>query len=66
MTDPVVDRVAIGRRETIAVGTALSGGPPHRSPRALLTLWAPALGASVEARVWEGVHDTDLWQPSCR
>src|SRR6266545_1589481 len=28
----------------IAVGTALAGGPPHRSQRALLTHWAPASG----------------------
>src|SRR5205809_13256 len=31
-------------RMVIAVGTALAGGPPHRSQRALLTHWAPALG----------------------
>src|SRR5260370_4087606 len=29
-------------RMVIAVGTALAGGPPHRSQRALLTHWAPA------------------------
>ena len=46
---------------TIAVGTALAGGPPHRSQRALLTHWAPALGGGVEARVWPGVQDPDSW-----
>jgi hypothetical protein len=28
--------------EGIAVGTALTGGPPRRSQRARLTHWAPA------------------------
>ena len=42
-------------RTTIAVGTALTGGPPRRSQRALLTHWAPALGADVKACVGEGV-----------
>jgi hypothetical protein len=46
---------------SIAVGTALAGGPPHRSQRALLTHWAPALGGGVEARVWPGVQDPDSW-----
>jgi transposase len=46
---------------TIAVGTALAGGPPHRSQRALLTHWAPALGGGVEARVWPVVQDPDSW-----
>src|SRR5262245_27076947 len=32
------------RVRLIAVGTALAGGPPHRSQRALLTHWALALG----------------------
>ena len=31
-------------RLAIAVGTALTGGPPHRSQRAGLPHWAPALG----------------------
>jgi len=47
----------------IAVGTALSGGPPHRSQRALLTHWAPASGASVEAHAWEGMLHTGRWEP---
>ena len=28
----------------VAVGTALAGGPPHRSQRAGLPHWAPTLG----------------------
>jgi hypothetical protein len=40
----------------IAVGTALAGGPPHRSQRALLTHWAPALGISAKAHVGKGMH----------
>ena len=31
-------------RSLIAVGTALTGGPPRRSQRAGLPHWAPALG----------------------
>src|SRR5262245_15327027 len=31
-------------RSPIAVGTALTGGPPRRSQRAGLPHWAPALG----------------------
>src|SRR5271157_2002549 len=31
----------------VAVGTALTGGPPHRSQRALLTHWAPAPGTRI-------------------
>ena len=45
----------------IAVGTALAGGPPHRSQRALLTHWAPASGANVEAFVGVGVQDAGGW-----
>jgi hypothetical protein len=32
----------------VAVGTALSGGPPHRSQRAGLPHWAPTLGSDVQ------------------
>jgi hypothetical protein len=42
---------------TIAVGTALAGGPPHRSQRAELPHWAPASGANVEAHLGIGVQD---------
>jgi hypothetical protein len=40
----------------IAVGTALTGGPPHRSQRAELPHWAPASGSGVEACLREWVH----------
>ena len=50
----------------IAVGTALPGGPPRRSQRALLTHWAPALGASGESRVGPGMNDAGGREPSCR
>src|SRR5664279_2275105 len=54
----------IGTR-LIAVGTALSGGPPHRSQRALLTHWAPALGTNAESHVGKGMHDLGRRKPSC-
>ena len=41
----------------IAVGTALAGGPPHRSQRAGLPHWAPASGTSVEAHLRIGMPD---------
>ncbi len=50
----------------VAVGTALAGGPPHRSQRAGLPHWAPASGASVEARFRVGVQDVCRWEPSPR
>jgi transposase-like protein len=46
---------------SIAVGTALAGGPPRRSQRALLTHWAPALSGGVKARVGEGVFHAGGW-----
>ena len=46
----------------VAVGTALAGGPPHRSQRAGLPHWAPTLGAwrrsapaGMDARCGSGV-----------
>jgi hypothetical protein len=39
----------------VAVGTALAGGPPHRSQRALLTHWAPASGTSVKPHLGVGM-----------
>src|SRR4051812_12848328 len=47
----------------MAVGTALAGGPPHRSQRAGLPHWAPASGLGVEALRGVGVHDPDGWEP---
>jgi bacterioferritin len=48
----------------IAVGTALAGGPPHRSQRALLTHWAPALSAGGESRVRPGMQHAGGWEPT--
>ena len=57
-----IDRLAAAMRKPgIAVGTALSGGPPRRSQRARLTHWAPALGSGGEPRVGPGVHDAGGW-----
>jgi hypothetical protein len=50
----------------VPVGTALAGGPPARSQRALLTHWAPASGASVKARAGEGVRDAGGREPPGR
>ena len=53
--------------ETFAVGTALKGGPPHRSQRALLTHWAPTSGHDAQSlfgiRVQCSMLD-DFHQPS--
>jgi transcriptional regulator with XRE-family HTH domain len=50
----------VTRREVnalrVAVGTVLTGGPPHGSQRALLTHWAPASGTGVVSRFGEGMH----------
>jgi hypothetical protein len=51
------------RIRTVAVGTALSGGPPHRSRRAVLPHWAPASGAGVESHAWPWMHDPGWRQP---
>ena len=45
----------------IAVGTALAGGPPHRSQRAELPHWAPTSGSGGEAPVWDGVPHGGVW-----
>ena len=49
--------VVDGMVQAMAVGTTLTGGPPRRSQRALLTHWAPALDTNVEAHGGEGVLD---------
>jgi hypothetical protein len=46
---------------SIAVGTALADGPPHRSQRAGLPHWAPASGSGVEAHAGEGMPGTGRW-----
>jgi hypothetical protein len=40
---------------SVAVGTAITDRPPHRSQRALLTHWAPPSGPGVEAVTWQWV-----------
>src|SRR6266496_3858033 len=49
---------------SVAVGTALAGGPPHRSQRAGLPHWAPASGGGVKAHLGIGVQDAGRWEPS--
>ena len=46
---------------SIAVGTAVAGGPPRRSQRAELPHWAPALGSGVEPRVGERMPQAGGW-----
>jgi hypothetical protein len=48
----------------LAVGTAVAGGPPRRSQRALLAHWAPPLGTGVESVVGPGMHDAGFGEPS--
>ena len=45
----------------VAVGTALTGGPPHRSQRAELPHWAPASGSGSEAHFREGMLHAGGW-----
>ena len=47
-------------RLLVAVGTQVTLRPPHRSQRALLTHWAPALGINVQTQV--GIGMTDSWR----
>ena len=48
----------------IAVGTALTGGPPHRSQRALLTHWAPTSGHDAQSLFGVRVQNTNRWKPA--
>src|SRR6266496_5390003 len=50
----------------VAVGTALAGGPPHRSQRAEFPHWAPASGSSGKACLRVGMQDSGRWEPSGR
>ena len=57
---PRARRVLLGDHHldpSIAVGTAVAGGPPRRSQRALLPHWAPPLGFGVEALDRAGMRD---------
>ena len=47
----------------IAVGTALTSGPPHRSQRAGLPHWAPASDPGVESHRGERMPYAGGWQP---
>ena len=49
---------------TFAVGTALTGGPPHRSQRALLTHWAPTSGHDAQSLFGVRVQNTNRWKPA--
>ena len=63
----VLDGRVVTMQMTFAVGTALTGGPPHRSQRALLTHWAPTSGHDAQSlfgiRVQCSMLD-DCHQPS--
>ena len=52
-----------GRAIVIAVGTALTSGPPHRSQRAGLPHWAPASDPGVESHRGERMPYAGGWQP---
>src|SRR5438552_16791667 len=65
MNDPRCRRISGCPNQPIAVGTALAGGPPHRSQRALLAHWAPTLGAGVESDVRPGMRDAGGREPPC-
>ena len=52
-------RGAVGKE--VAVGTAVASRPPHRSQRAGLPHWAPALGGGGESLLGPGVQDPRLW-----
>src|SRR5262245_20790510 len=54
-------RAQRARTGVVAVGTALTSGPPHRSQRAELPHWAPVSGFGGEAYVRVGMHHTSLW-----
>lgn len=51
------------QRHPIAVGTTLSGGPPHRSQRAALPRWAPASGDGIESHPREGMMHSGRREP---
>jgi hypothetical protein len=55
-----------GSRHAVAVGTALAGGPPHRSRRAELPHRAPASGSGCKAYVRVLMHHADFGEPSSR
>ncbi len=48
---------------TIAVGMPVSRHPPHRSQRAELPHWAPALGKDAQSLLWIGMADYWVGEP---
>ena len=59
LIDAYTAELAAAGASVVAVGTALTGGPPHRSQRAGLPHWAPTSGAGVEAHAGPGMRDAD-------
>jgi hypothetical protein len=53
----LVQRIKLAVRHCVAVGTTLSGSPPHRSQRAELPHWALTLGSDAQALI--GIRMTD-------
>ena len=47
----------------VAVGTPVARRPPHRSQRAELPHWAPALGSDAQTLVWMRMSDLRIGQP---
>ncbi len=52
-----------GQSTVIAVGTALAGGPPHRSVRAELPHTAPTLDDDDQNRTWISAASRTLGSP---
>ena len=59
-TDSLTPNPGHDHPESVAVGTAVAGRPPHRSQRAELPHWAPALGDGGESLLGPGVQDSRL------
>ena len=66
LTDHRLPPATRAPRNGVAVGTALAGGPPHRSQRAGLPHWAPASGSGSEAHGREGMPHAGWWEPPVR
>ncbi len=46
------------------VGTPVARRPPHRSQRAELPHWAPALGKDAQTLLRIGMPDLGVWEPA--
>ncbi len=55
------DLRVLGFAWVVAVGTALSGRPPHRSQRAGLPHWAPTSGSDAQTLLWIGMQNPGTW-----